>query len=122
MKAVTSTCDSFLNEFLADVHMSTSVFDLDMELNVPPALISFIRLLQLSEEAWENVRDKGKPPKPKIDAEILENVKQVLEQRMREYQSDLQVSCMWLTWMTSTLTINLPFPRRTNQYLKLLFH
>ncbi|KAG6873529.1 hypothetical protein C0995_014399 [Termitomyces sp. Mi166 len=64
------------------------VFEVDPEL--PTLLVSFIRLLLLDQDEWKSTKTKSKPPKPKIDAQILSIVHEVLETRLKAYPTTLQ--------------------------------
>jgi len=59
------------------------------DLEIPPPLISFARLLLLSHKDWEKAREKQKLPKPKLDEEdgstVLEVITQGLERRSAEF-------------------------------------
>ncbi|KAG6820812.1 hypothetical protein H0H93_011106 [Arthromyces matolae] len=66
------------------------VFVLEADTEVPELLISFIRLLLLAADEWESVKQKSKPPKPKIDGQILEIVGEMLEMRLKAYPTTLQ--------------------------------
>ena len=66
---------------------------------LPPALIAFARLLNLSENDWEKTVEKGKVPKPKIDfetdgLEVVEILKAVMKMRLKEYRGSLEVRVM----------------------------
>ncbi|KAJ7680818.1 SET domain-containing protein [Mycena polygramma] len=63
------------------------VFESDLE--VPEALVSLVRLLRLTPDEWEKTVAKDKVPKPKMDNEILDVVRAVLERRLTEYPSTL---------------------------------
>jgi len=68
---------------------SMFVFEWDFEL--PPALISFVRLLTLPQEDWERTREKGKVPKAKVDVGVLGVVGEVLGRRIGLYPTSIQV-------------------------------
>lgn len=72
-------------------HRAFSTFVLEFDLELPLAMISIIRLLLLPAGEWEKARDKGKPPKPKADQEVLVIMADVLVQRMKEYATTLKV-------------------------------
>lgn len=69
----------------------TSTFELDWDLDYPEAALSVIRLLLLSDAEWSKARDKGKPPKPKADAEVLTVLLKAIEERMSEYSTTVAV-------------------------------
>ncbi|GBE80467.1 SET domain-containing protein [Sparassis crispa] len=58
---------------------------------LPNELVSFVRLLFLSQQEWEKTRAKSKLPKPKVDSVVLSVVMQVLERRLREYPTTIEV-------------------------------
>ncbi|KAJ7121334.1 SET domain-containing protein [Mycena crocata] len=62
---------------------------LESDLDIPLALISLIRLLQLSNDEWEKAVAKDKVPKPKLDSDILDVVGTVFERRLNEYPTTL---------------------------------
>ncbi|KAK7000730.1 ribosomal lysine N-methyltransferase 4 [Favolaschia claudopus] len=63
---------------------------LETDLEIPLALVSLIRLLRLTGDEWEKTKAKDKVPKPKIEADILDVVRAVLERRLAEYPSSLE--------------------------------
>ncbi|KAH7912417.1 hypothetical protein BJ138DRAFT_1083668 [Hygrophoropsis aurantiaca] len=67
------------------------VFVLETDLSVPEALPSLVRLLLLTETDWEKARDKGKPPKGKVDSQVISLLLQVLSQRLNEYPTSIEV-------------------------------
>lgn len=66
------------------------VFDLYFDLEIPPSIISVIRLLLLPDEEWEKIKEKAKPPKPKMDAVVLTVLHEVLQRRLKEYPTSIQ--------------------------------
>ena len=54
-------------------------------------MISFVRLLLLSKEDWEKTRTKTKLPKPRIDAGVCSIAQQVVEERLKEYSTTVEV-------------------------------
>lgn len=69
-----------------------STFEFDLDLEYPDAALSITRLLLLSDAEWEKVQGKGKPPKPKADAEVLGLLAKVIENRLGQYPTSLEVS------------------------------
>lgn len=63
---------------------------LEDDLEIPDALVSLVRLLS-AEGEWEKAKGKGKPPKPKIDMQVLSFVSPVLQKRLCEYATSLEV-------------------------------
>jgi SET domain-containing protein 6 len=68
-----------------------SVFVLESDLELPSELVSFVRLLLLPLDEWTKARDKSKPPKPKVDAEALEIIHDVLDRRLKGYCTTVKV-------------------------------
>ncbi|KAF5355520.1 hypothetical protein D9758_006380 [Tetrapyrgos nigripes] len=64
------------------------VFEADMEL--PSQLLTLIRLFLLSPEELKKVQDKGKLPKNKVDAPLLDIVIRALQMRMQEYPTSIE--------------------------------
>ena len=73
---------------------STFVIEAE-DLEIPPPLISFVRLLLLSSENWEKVKEKEKLPKPKLSEEdgsiALSVIDQGLQRRLDEFPSTIEV-------------------------------
>ncbi|KAJ7162078.1 SET domain-containing protein [Mycena filopes] len=63
---------------------------LESDLEVPLALVSLIRLLRLTADEWEKTVAKDKVPKPKLDDEVLNVVRTVLEHRLKAYPTTLE--------------------------------
>lgn len=63
---------------------------IEADLEIPPALISLIKLLSFSSDEWRKVRGKGKPPKPQLDSATVDIIKDVLDQRLQQYPTSLQ--------------------------------
>ncbi|KAE9389886.1 SET domain-containing protein, partial [Gymnopus androsaceus JB14] len=61
------------------------VFVLDTDYECPEEMISLIRLLYLSPDEWEKARGKGKPPKPKLDLQVLDLLVIILQKRLAQY-------------------------------------
>lgn len=87
---MTSKVYLFFSEFFS-LPGRCSVFDLYLDLEIPPSIISIIRLLLLPDEEWEKTREKAKPPKPKMDAVVLTVLHDVLQKRLKEYPTSIQV-------------------------------
>ena len=73
-----------------------SVFALDLSDLIPPPFISFARLLLAPPPEWEKAREKGKPPKPKMDKVTRAVVREVLERRVRMYPGSIEVSASYI--------------------------
>ncbi|KAF9462462.1 hypothetical protein BDZ94DRAFT_1367166 [Collybia nuda] len=65
------------------------VFILESDLELPPALVSLIRILLLPGEGWEKIKAKGNPPKPKIDNEVLAITRDVITARAEAYPTSI---------------------------------
>ncbi|KIK69268.1 hypothetical protein GYMLUDRAFT_214349 [Collybiopsis luxurians FD-317 M1] len=66
------------------------VFALDMDYEIPESMISLTRLLHLSTDEWEKAREKGKPPKPKLDTQALDVLVTVLRKRLGQYPTSVE--------------------------------
>jgi N-lysine methyltransferase SETD6 len=65
---------------------------IETDLALPDGLVSFVRLLLLDAAEWSKTRDKGKVPKPKpVDGPVLRILAVVLEKRLSEYSTSLEV-------------------------------
>jgi SET domain-containing protein 6 len=82
------------------------VFILDADLDIPDTMISLIKLVLLSPGEWEKARNKGKPPKPKVDIEVLGIIVKILTQRLKEYHTTLQHDEELLASGSSSLSVN----------------
>ena len=73
---------------------STFVIEAE-DLEIPPPLITFVRLLILSPENWEKAKEKQRLPKPKLSEEdeltVLAVINQGLQRRLDEYPSTIEV-------------------------------
>lgn len=58
---------------------------------LPEDLIVFLRLLLLSPSEWRKAKEKESLPKPKLDTESLKLAGRVLEERMKEYPTTIEV-------------------------------
>ncbi|KAF7305874.1 Ribosomal lysine N-methyltransferase 4 [Mycena chlorophos] len=82
------------------------VLILESDHQIPPALISLIRLLQLDETDWGKTVEKDKPPKPKLDAESMGVVIRVLERRLGEYPTTIDADLALLQTANTELSPN----------------
>jgi SET domain-containing protein 6 len=73
---------------------STFVIEAE-DIEIPPPLISFARLLLLSREDWEKVKQRQKLPKPKLSEEdgsnVLDVINQGLQHRLNQFPSTVEV-------------------------------
>lgn len=67
------------------------MFEVGPDGPIPDAVISFVRLLLLSEDDWHKSRDKGKPPKAKLDAACGAVLSAALKARLSEYPTSIAV-------------------------------
>ncbi|TDL26018.1 SET domain-containing protein [Rickenella mellea] len=67
------------------------VFVIEMDHVIPDDFVSLTKLLMSSTQEWEKARDKGRPPKPKLDAQVLPILLATLEARLRLYSSTIEV-------------------------------
>ncbi|KAI5116691.1 hypothetical protein M0805_002853 [Coniferiporia weirii] len=65
-------------------------FVLEANTALPDSLVSFLKLLLCPEPDWEKARDKGKPPKPKLEAQVVPLVLALLQRRMEKYPTTLE--------------------------------
>jgi N-lysine methyltransferase SETD6 len=68
-----------------------STFVLECDLELPDALLSFVRLLVLPQDEWVKAKSKGQLPKPKMDPIVLGIVCEVLEKKLQSYPTEMQV-------------------------------
>ncbi|KIY70636.1 SET domain-containing protein [Cylindrobasidium torrendii FP15055 ss-10] len=61
------------------------VYVLDNDLEIPPTLASFAKLIGLSPEDWKKAKGKGKPPKAIMDQSMVEILREVLRRRLQQY-------------------------------------
>lgn len=66
------------------------IFVLDHDFEVPPAMISFTKLLLLSEKEWEKARKKSTPPKPKLEGALYDILISTIERRFADYPTTLE--------------------------------
>ena len=85
-----------------------SVFVLRTDCELPEELISFARLLLLSEDEWAKTAKKSKLPKPKIDPDVLTIAIDVLDARLKEYPTSIEVCISAVSVMRH---IDAPAPR-----------
>lgn len=70
---------------------NTSIFVLDYDFELSPTVISFAKLLLLSKTEWGTVREKYKPPKPKLESALYDLLISTVENRIAEYPTTLEV-------------------------------
>ncbi|KAJ2917758.1 hypothetical protein MD484_g2656, partial [Candolleomyces efflorescens] len=80
-------------------------FEFDLELEYPEAVLSIVRLFLLSGPEFEKAQAKGKPPKPKADAEVLPILQQVIRERLKEYPTSIEEDVALL--QAENLSVNL---------------
>ena len=69
-----------------------SVFVIGTDCELPPEMVSLARLLLQQKADWEKTKSKGKVPKPTMDATIATIVMDVLQRRLKEYPTSIEVS------------------------------
>lgn len=74
-----------------------SVFVIGTDCELPPELVSLARLLLQPKAEWEKTKSKGKLPKPTMDATIGSIAIDVLQRRLKEYSTSIEVSLIMLT-------------------------
>jgi SET domain-containing protein 6 len=75
-----------------------STFEFDLELDYPEAVLSIVRLFLLSEPEFEKAQTKGKPPKPKADGEVLAILQKVIQGKLKEYPTSIEVFPFGSQW------------------------
>jgi SET domain-containing protein 6 len=65
---------------------------LDLDVELPDAMVSLIRLLMMPPDQWTKARDKGKVPKATLDDAVLRIVLDVLEKRLTLYPTSMMVT------------------------------
>lgn len=72
--------------------LPVSVFVIEAnEPALPEDMISFIRLLQLTGEEWQEALRKEQIPKPKLNKQCFEVAAKALERRLAEYPTSIEV-------------------------------
>ncbi|KAF9452763.1 SET domain-containing protein [Macrolepiota fuliginosa MF-IS2] len=66
------------------------IFVLGYDLEVPPVMNSFAKVLLLSPNEWGKVQEKSKPPKPKLEGVLYDILISTLESRLVEYPTTLE--------------------------------
>ena len=64
---------------------------IESDCEVPAILLSLIRLFLLSTSEWEKVKSKSKPPKAKLELDMLQILFTTLHLRLKHYPTDLKV-------------------------------
>ncbi|KDQ21492.1 hypothetical protein BOTBODRAFT_99899 [Botryobasidium botryosum FD-172 SS1] len=82
------------------------VFIMEANSPLPDALVSLIRLLLSTSDEWEKIRDKGKPPKPKSDAQSDSVAEKVLRKRLDMYKTSLDDDICLLSSGSTPLSSN----------------
>ena len=71
--------------------VTSSTFVIFADCELPGELVSLVRLLLQSAADWAKTQSKGKLPKPTADADILDVAVEVLENRLTEYPTTVEV-------------------------------
>ena len=82
---------------------SASVFVLRTDCELPDEFVSFGRLLLLSKDEWAKTAKKSKLPKPRVDKDLLTIAIEVLENRLKEYSTTIDVKLDLLYTLSRTL-------------------
>ncbi|CAA7261815.1 unnamed protein product [Cyclocybe aegerita] len=75
------------------------------ELEIPPPMLSFTRLILFQAE-WERAKSKSKPPKPTMDMQTLSVLVAVLERRLQAYDTSLEADESILNTRLDALSLN----------------
>ena len=67
------------------------MFVLRTDCELPEEFISFARLLLLPKDEWEKTAKKSKLPKPKLDKDVLTIAVDVLQKRLEDYPTTMEV-------------------------------
>ncbi|KAK2464170.1 hypothetical protein APHAL10511_003627 [Amanita phalloides] len=62
---------------------------IESDYEVPAVMLSLIRLFLLSKSEWEKTKIKSKPPKAKMEPDVIQVLITILQQRMKKYPSGL---------------------------------
>lgn len=73
-------------------------------MEISPALVSFTRLILFDSE-WDRSKAKGKPPRPKAELMTLRVMKKVLEKRLEDYNTTLDVSFLVMNFGFKNLLV-----------------
>ena len=72
-------------------HGLCSAFLIGTDCELPSDFISFTHLLLQSQSDWEKTRAKDKVPKATLDTDVISVAIEVLEQRLSEYPTAIEV-------------------------------
>ncbi len=64
---------------------------IESDCEVPAILLSLARLFLLSAPEWEKLKSESKPPKAKLEPDVLQVVITTLHLRLELYPNDLTV-------------------------------
>ncbi|KAJ3564428.1 hypothetical protein NP233_g8304 [Leucocoprinus birnbaumii] len=81
------------------------IFMLDYDFDLPPAMVSFTKLMLLPAKEWEKVQEKSKPPKPKLGGILYDIMISAIEARISEYETTLEAD-------KASLSDSLPLNKR----------
>lgn len=76
---------------LFEMLITDSILVIDFSMEVPPSLISLVRLLLLEEDQWTKTRDSSKLPKPKPDSQSLSLINNILRAKLQQYKTTIEV-------------------------------
>ena len=69
-----------------------SVFVIGTDCELPPEFVSLVRLLLQNKTDWDKTKSKAKLPKPTMDATVAAIATDVLQNRLKEYPTSIEVS------------------------------
>ena len=98
---------------------NTSVFVIEAsDPSLPTDLGSLLRLLLMPQPEWIKTKTKEKPPKPKLDVEVIPVATEMLEKRLGMYETTIEVSESFLFDVSmSGSWIDVYFVRQTDNQL-----
>jgi SET domain-containing protein 6 len=67
------------------------VIVIESDCEIPPILVSLVRLFLLPRSEWEKTKSKSKPPRANLDADVVNILMTTLHQRLMQYRTSLEV-------------------------------
>ncbi|PFH49761.1 hypothetical protein AMATHDRAFT_146943 [Amanita thiersii Skay4041] len=74
---------------------------IESDYQVPPLMISLVRLLTFSQAEWEQAKGRSKPPKPIMEPAVLDIITVVLQQRLKGYGTTFEEDGQLLQLVTA---------------------
>lgn len=93
---------------LTSVSATRSTFSIETNHKLPDELVSAIRAFLLSDEDFAKAQKKESPPKPRLDAESAAWARKIVEQRLGEYKTTVEVSRCESGLSASDLSLSAP--------------